>query len=297
MVHSKYKKGFRLFLVTAVLCAVMATSAFAVRVTATKNVNVRAKATTSSAVLTVMKKGATRTVLATSSSGKWVRVVVNGKKGYVNKNYLKTASSTSSTTVKYPVISPSKYSFDLQTNYPGVAYRDKNGLPRTATIASGGCCPTSVGNVLRNLCGISAATTRNVCTLATSSGARYDGGTTAGTLLKAAKKKWGGFTYTYTTSATKMRSHVKAGGMAVAHTIGASSGSRSLFSYSGHFVAIVGMSGTKMVVADPYYYAGKWTANAVRRANVTTTSVKGKVNVKSPAVAAACNYYYLISRD
>ncbi|MDO5548860.1 MAG: SH3 domain-containing protein [Eubacteriales bacterium] len=296
--HHKRKKMLRLLLTAAILCAVMATSAFAVKVTAIKNVNVRAKATSSSSIKTVMKKGMSRTVLGTSSSGKWVKVKVNAKTGYVNKNYLTEGSSTSSSaTVTYPVISPSKYSFDLQTNYPGVAYRDKNGKPAGATIASGGCCPTSVGNILRNLCGISEATTRNVCTLATSSGARYNGGTTAGTLLKAAQKKWGGFTYKYTTSASTMRAHVKAGGMAIAHTIGASSGSRSLFSNGGHFVAIVGMSGTKMVVADPYYYAGKWTANSVRRANVTTTSAKGKVNVKSTAVAAACNYYYLVSRE
>jgi uncharacterized protein YraI len=296
--HSKHKRIFRLFLMTAVLCAVLATSAFAVRVTATQNINVRAKASTSGKVLTVMKKGVTRTVLKTSSSGKWVRVTVNGKTGYVNKTYLKTASNTSSTKVSYPVIDPSNYSFDLQTDYTSVPYRDKNGNPAGATIASGGCCPTSVGNILRNLCGISAATTRNMCTLATESGARYNGGTTAGTLLSAAKDKWGGFTYTYTTSASAMRAHVKAGGMAIAHTTGAYSGARSLFSNSGHFVSIVGTNGSsQLTVADPYYYAGKWTANSVRRANVTTTNVRGKVYVKNAAVAAACNYYYLISRD
>lgn len=186
--------------------------------------------------------------------------------------------------------------YDLQTNYPNTAYRDKNGKPSGATIASGGCCPTSVGNILRNLCGISAATTKAVCTLATSCGARYNGGTDPGALLKAAKTKWGGFTYRHTTSDAEMKSHVAAGGMALAHTPGSSYGATALFSTGGHFVAIVGMSGTKMVVVDPYYYTGKWTANSVRRANVTTTSVRGKVNAKSMAVASACDYYYLISK-
>ncbi|MDO5547968.1 MAG: SH3 domain-containing protein [Eubacteriales bacterium] len=186
--------------------------------------------------------------------------------------------------------------YDLQTNYPGVAYRDKNGKPAGATIASGGCCPTSVGNILRNLCGISDATTRNVCALATSSGARYNGGTDPSILLEAAQKKWGGFEYEYTTSDTKMRAHIKAGGMALAHTPGNTGGATALFSKSGHFIAMIGVDGSKVIVFDPYYYPGKWTENSVRKANVTTASVKGKVNAKYAAVARACDYYYLISK-
>ena len=285
-----HKKWIRLIVTAALMCTVLATSAFAAKVTAVKNVNVRAKASTSSTVRAVMKKGMTRTVRKTSKNGKWYQVTVNGKTGYVNKNYVRTASA------KQPVVSVSDLNIDLQTNYAGIPYRDKNGRPAGATIYSGGCCPTSVGNILRNLCGISQATTRNVCTLATQCGARYDGGTSVAPLLKAAKSKWGGFTYSYTTSDSAMLKHIKAGGMAVAHTTGGRSGALSLFSNGGHFVAIMGTSGSKLVVADPYYYAGKWTANSVRRSCVTQTNVRGKIIVGSGPVGAACNYYYLVTR-
>ena len=187
--------------------------------------------------------------------------------------------------------------YDLQTNYSGVGYRDKNGRPAGATIYSGGCCPTSVGNVLRNLCGISEATTRAVCTLATQCGARYNGGTSLGPLLTAAKAKWGGFTYQYTNSDSAMKTHLKNGGMAVAHTPGSGGGATGLFSSGGHFVAMIGMSGERIKVADPYYYANKWTQNSTRRNNVTTTGTKGVVIVNAAAIYAACDYYYLVSKE
>ena len=135
-----HKKWIRLALTAALLCTLLATSAFAAKVTATANINVRKKANTSSRVLTVMKKGWTRTVIKTSKNGKWVKVKVNGKSGYVTKEYVKTASSSSN---KKPAVSVSDLNIDLQTNYSGIPYRDKNGRPAGATIYSGGCCPTS----------------------------------------------------------------------------------------------------------------------------------------------------------
>lgn len=84
------KKGAKLLLTAVLMITVFATSAFAVRITATANVNVRKSASTSSAKLTVMTKGTIRSVLKTSSNGKWYRVTVNGKTGYVNKNYVTT---------------------------------------------------------------------------------------------------------------------------------------------------------------------------------------------------------------
>ncbi|MDO5548358.1 MAG: SH3 domain-containing protein [Eubacteriales bacterium] len=81
-------KRFKLVVVTMLLVGVFATSAMATRITATANVNVRKKATTSSTKLTVMTKGTIRTVRATS--GNWYKVTVNGKTGYVNKSYATT---------------------------------------------------------------------------------------------------------------------------------------------------------------------------------------------------------------
>lgn len=92
MTHSKH---FKLAVTAVMLIMMLATSAMAAKVTATANVNVRKKATTSSSVRTVMKKGMTRTVLATSKSGKWYKVKVNGKVGYVNRNYVQKAGTTS----------------------------------------------------------------------------------------------------------------------------------------------------------------------------------------------------------
>lgn len=182
--------------------------------------------------------------------------------------------------------------WDRQDKYPNTAYRNKSGLPKGATIKSGGCCPTSVGNVLRNYVGIKAATTKTVCKLATSSGARYNGGTDLGKLLAASKSKWGGFTYKKTTADSEMKSHVKKGGMAVGHT----TGGYPLFSTSGHFVAITDVSGSTVTVMDPLYYTGKWSYNSARRGNIKTTGTTGLVRVPYSAVGKALDYYYLISR-
>lgn len=84
------RQAVRLWIMGMLIAALCATSAMAVRVTATANVNVRKSATTSSAKLTLMKKGTIRSVSSTSSNGKWYKVTVNGKTGYVNKNYVTT---------------------------------------------------------------------------------------------------------------------------------------------------------------------------------------------------------------
>lgn len=275
-----HKQIIRVMISTVLVCSVLATSAMAAKVTATKNTNVHTKASSSSNILTAMKKGSSANTIRISNSGKWAKLSVNGETGYVKLSSLKLE----------------EYSFDLQTNYPTKAYTTSSGQPSGATISSGGCCPTTVGNILRNLCWISDATTENVCALATASGARYNGGTSPGSLLKAAKAKWGGFTYSYTESYSKMKKHIKNGGMAVAHTPGASSGAGALFSNGGHFVAVVDTSGSNLIVVDPYWFDGKWTANSVRVNNVSLTGTKGKVLIKNDAVDNACDYYYLVSK-
>lgn len=79
------------------MTVIFATSAFAAnKVTAKVNVNLRKSASTSSKVVTVMKKGTSRTILKTSKNGKWYRVKVNGKKGYVRKTYVTLAKQKSS---------------------------------------------------------------------------------------------------------------------------------------------------------------------------------------------------------
>lgn len=71
-----------------VLTIVVTTGALATKVTANQTVNVRANASTSSQIVSVMEKGATRTVL--NRSGRWVKVKVKGETGYVHTNNLTT---------------------------------------------------------------------------------------------------------------------------------------------------------------------------------------------------------------
>lgn len=186
--------------------------------------------------------------------------------------------------------------YDLQTNHPDIAYTTKDGRPAGATIYTSGCCPVSVANILRNLCGITDATSENMCALATESGARYDGGTDPLKMLDAAAAKWGGFTYQYSTSMDELQQCLSEGGMALAHTNGATGGATGLFADSGHFVALVSGDASTITAVDPYWTENKWTANETRKANAVETDVHGVVNVQTNAVGAACDYFYLIRK-
>lgn len=186
--------------------------------------------------------------------------------------------------------------YDLQTNHPDIAYTTKDGRPAGATIYTSGCCPVSVANILRNLCGITDATSENMCALATESGARYDGGTDPLKMLDAAAAKWGGFTYQYSNSMEELQQCLSEGGMALAHTNGATGGATGLFADNGHFVALVSGDALTITAVDPYWTENKWTGNEVRKANAVETEVHGVVNVQTQAVGAACDYFYLIRK-
>ncbi len=186
--------------------------------------------------------------------------------------------------------------YDLQTNHPDIAYTTKDGRPAGATIYTSGCCPVSVANILRNLCGITDATSENMCALATESGARYDGGTDPLKMLDAAAAKWGGFTYQYSNSMEELQQCLSEGGMALAHTNGATGGATGLFADNGHFVALVSGDASTITAVDPYWTENKWTGNEVRKANAVETEVHGVVNVQTQAVGAACDYFYLIRK-
>ena len=83
MIHSKKMK----FAVTAAATtAVVCTSALAVNVTSTADLNVRSGPGTSYSVVTVMKKGTSATKL--EQHGNWAKVSVNGKTGFASMKYL-----------------------------------------------------------------------------------------------------------------------------------------------------------------------------------------------------------------
>ena len=91
----KFKRIALVVLTTVILTTAAAATASAATVQATGNINLRAKASTSSRILTVMKKNTKRTVIGVSKNKKWYKVKVNGKTGYVNCKYVKYSNSNS----------------------------------------------------------------------------------------------------------------------------------------------------------------------------------------------------------
>lgn len=190
------------------------------------------------------------------------------------------------------------YDVASQLQYTNIAYRTKSGLPKGATIASGGCGPSSVRNLGNNLLGWNT-TIQKVATIAVDCGARYNGGTTISTLLAALKTKssYGGFTYEYTTSDATAITAVKAGAMAIIHTPGAVGGTyNKLLSTSGHFLCLATVSGTTATIIDSCVTTGKWTANSVRKKYIKTTNQTGVVKCSTTALSAAVDYYYIVKK-
>lgn len=91
----KFKRIALVVLTTVILTTAAAATASAATVQATGNINLRAKASTSSRILTVMKKNTKRTVIGVSKNKEWYKVKVNGKTGYVNCKYVKYSNSHS----------------------------------------------------------------------------------------------------------------------------------------------------------------------------------------------------------
>lgn len=145
--------------------------------------------------------------------------------------------------------------FQTETKYKSVRYGSNS-------VYNSACGPASLCNALR-AAGIANVDLLTMCKLSVSCGARVDGGTDMGTLLKAASKKYG-FTYKTTSKNADLLAHLIAGGTAILH-----GGSfYKLFSSGGHFVAAVGASGGIITVLDSYWYDGKYTSTTLRRNNV-----------------------------
>ena len=102
--------------------------------TAIRPADVRACAKSSGTLLTRMQPGETRSILRMSKDGNWCKIKINGEIGYVY---------TEDLSLDFP-------DYEIQTYYRHTQYTDKKGQPEGATISSGGCCPVSVGNILRN---------------------------------------------------------------------------------------------------------------------------------------------------
>jgi 3D (Asp-Asp-Asp) domain-containing protein len=100
----RVKRAVLIAFTMIILAVTLAVSASAATIQATANTPVRVKAKSSSTKITTMKKGSTRTVLKVS--GNWIKIKVNGKTGYVNKNRVKyvTESKKESAAEKEEVV-------------------------------------------------------------------------------------------------------------------------------------------------------------------------------------------------
>lgn len=189
-----------------------------------------------------------------------------------------------------------KYDIASQLQYSNVAYRTKNGKPKGATIKSGGCGPSSVRNLGNNLLGWKT-TIPAVAQIAVNCGARYDGGTTISTLLKAMQGKYGGFTYKYTTDDNAAFAAVKSGSMCIIHTAGAVGGTyNKLLSSTGHFMCLAAVDDNYGYIADSCSYSGKWKAQANRRKYCELVQSDGLVRVTRAGIRSAIDYYYIVTK-
>lgn len=180
------------------------------------------------------------------------------------------------------------YDVDLQTNYPYSEYNWPGGSGKT--IYTSACGPSTMRNILVNLCG-TQVTIAEICKLCQQSGARVDGGTLAYAMLEAVQETYGGFTYKYTTDDKTARAHVANGGMALCHT----KGTNKVFSTGGHFVAMAGANSSKVTIIDSYITANKWSSYN-RSSYITQTALKGVVTTSTSTSDASFDYYYLISK-
>lgn len=189
-----------------------------------------------------------------------------------------------------------KYDIASQLQYSNVAYRTKSGKPKGATIKSGGCGPSSVRNLGNNLLGWKT-TIPAVAQIAVNCGARYDGGTTISTLLKAMQSKYGGFTYKYTTDDSAAFAAVKSGAMCIIHTAGAVGGTyNKLLSSAGHFMCLAAVDDSCGYIIDSCSYSGKWTAQANRRKYCKLVQSDGLVRVTRAGIRSAIDYYYIVTK-
>lgn len=134
-------------------------------------------------------------------------------------------------------------------------------------IYNAACGPSAACNAL-NAAGIADITIPDMCKLAESSGARYDGGTTESVLLKALTKKYD-FTFTSTNDPKQVRTHLQNGGIVIAHA----GTSYRLFTDHGHYLAVVKIdSSDNVTILDSYWEDDKFTDREIRRKNVKVIS-------------------------
>ena len=178
--------------------------------------------------------------------------------------------------------------FYNQTLYAGVAY-DNPSTAKKETVASSGCGVCSTAMVVNNLARQQLCTVASLARFSIAHGARDNYGTNLFALLDAVCKANSHFSYTVTSDTQKLLQHLKSGGMAILNQ-----GERyRVFSSGGHYVVAYKAVGENVEVFDPYWYAGKYSAQRT----VDSTSRGCIVNIAEIAKATGDRNpaYYLIS--
>ena len=167
------------------------------------------------------------------------------------------------------------YLITNQNNFPNIGYPSPS-YPN-ATVKTGGCGPCSVLNCVENMTGIRYKMADWIA-FVIASGGRIDGGTSIPAILKALGSKYG-FSYSPETSVSKVKAHLKAGGMAVFHSGGKYSGWPGLLSDGGHYVCVAGLTADeRAIVIDSGWRTGKYSGSW-RKSLVTAGSQDGVIYV------------------
>ena len=176
-----------------------------------------------------------------------------------------------------------------QNDYAHLAYAAPG--YESATVKSGGCGVCAAVNAVGALTG-KAVPVREMRDLALTCGARVSGGTDMKKLCAALAKTYG-LTCTLSNSADELKRHLERGGAAICNTAG-----KGMFSTGGHYVVALGLLESKVCIADPGLYAGKYSSARRRKA----VAVTGDLLLCDPAVLDAdCvgrwPRYYLLHRE
>ena len=176
-----------------------------------------------------------------------------------------------------------------QNDYPNISY-PAAGYEK-ATIKSGGCGVCAGVNAVGALTGkqVSVWEMRD---LAVSGLARVPGGTNMAQLCLLLKREYG-LTSRTTSSVLELQAHLRQGGAAICNAAG-----KGLLSTGGHYVTALGELGGRICIADPGLYAGKYAANARRKAAVTVSG--DLIFVKAGDLDGDCSgrwpKYYLLRK-
>lgn len=102
--------------------------------------------------------------------------------------------------------------------------------------------------------------------------ARVSGGTDMRVLSKALASRLK-LKLNMTSSMIELQSALESGAMAIVNVGGDRSGYKGVFSNGGHYVVVYGFYNGKVVIADPGYYAGKYSKSWRKAVTVLNSGV------------------------